>query len=84
MKVEDSDHGLVEMGGVPVNKTESVALHRSFWIIDSEGETEGIPRRLHVSSVIRRFPNAFPPAKSQVQLDNKHHPAPTLLPPPTR
>jgi len=35
------EHGLVELGGVPVNKIESVALNRCFWVVDSEGETEG-------------------------------------------
>jgi len=35
------EHGLVELGGIPVNKTDTVLLDRSFWIVDSEGETEG-------------------------------------------
>ena len=35
------ERGLVELGGVPVNKTDRVPLDSSFWAVDSEGETEG-------------------------------------------
>jgi len=38
---ESYERGLVELGGVPVNRTERAALGRSFWVVDSERENEG-------------------------------------------